>query len=70
MSKNTHGGRRPGAGRPREADPLAFRVVVQFRKGELEALDAARGNVSRAAAIRQLTLQAIGASATDGKGGK
>jgi hypothetical protein len=57
----TRGGKRKGAGRKADPDPRRHRVMVRLADGEIAALDAARGDVPRSEAIRELVLKGLGA---------
>lgn len=57
-----HGGPRTGAGRPRTAQPLVA-VQIRLTVGEVEALDAARGDVPRAAWCRDAVMIAAAQAA-------
>jgi hypothetical protein len=56
-----HGGSRPGAGRKPAPDPRTVRVMVRLTVGEAEAIDGARGTLTRSDALRELALKGIGA---------
>lgn len=54
----THGGRRPGAGRPPSDDPRTIRVVVAFTESERAELEDVRHGVPFAELVRVLALRA------------
>lgn len=57
----TRGGKRAGAGRPRDADASIAIVSLRLRREEVAVLDGARGDVDRATAAKDAMMRGLGA---------